>query len=92
MMEILQVAVSKLKIKFSELVDAIYSFKNYGIKSCNNNISKSYNSVKLELIFLMNVEYVCLTDEQLFKIQNNSFKCLFKKESFPELSTKMSLI
>jgi len=91
-MEILPTVVNKLRVKFSELIEDIYISRNYGIKSCDDNTIKSYNNIKLELIFLTNVEYVCLTNKQLFKIQNSGYKDLFKTKSFPELSTKMSLI
>lgn len=84
-METLQVAVNNIKNKFTDLIQEIYVTRNYGLKSCNDNIIKSYNSTKLELIFLSNIGYVCLTQKQLLKIKAGSFKNLFVKTNFPEL-------
>lgn len=82
MMEILQVAVNNLRSKFSNLVSEEYINKNYGLKPCNDIVIKSFNSIKLELIFVSNLEYVCLNQNQLAKVKAGNYKNLFKRKSY----------
>lgn len=81
-MEILKVAANKLKCDFSNLVKDDYIIENYGIKSCKNFVIKSFNSTKLELIFISNLAYVCLNDNQLQKIKAGNYKDLFTRKPF----------
>lgn len=82
-MEILQVAVNKLKCRFSEMIEEEYIVENYGIKSCTNHFLKPFDNIKLELIFLSNIEYICLSEDQLRKIKSGNYKNLFfKKPNF----------
>ena len=81
-MEILKVAVSKLKCKFSEFVRDKYIVENYGIKSCKDNILKPFENIKLELIFLSNLGYICINDKQLQKIKSGNYKNLFIRNSY----------
>ena len=80
-MKILQVAVNKLKCNFAEMISNDYIVKNYGIKSCATHILKPFENIKLELIFLANIEYVCLTDDQLRKVKAGNYRNIFLKET-----------
>ena len=81
-MEILQAVVNKLKCKFTDFIEQEYIVKNYGIKSCIDNTIKSFNSNKLEIIFLSNIGYVCINENQLRKIKSGNYKNLFKRKAF----------
>lgn len=81
-MEILQVAASKLKCKFAETISGEYVYKNYGIKSCGKHIFKPFDNIKLELIFISNIEYVCLNQNQLMKIKAGNYKNLFVRKAY----------
>lgn len=85
-MEILQVVANKLKCRFSDLVQDMYIKDNYGIKSCKDNTIQSFDSVKLELIFISNLKYVCLNARQLQKVKAQNYKNLFTRKAY---STKL---
>lgn len=67
-MEILQTAVSKLKIDFCRKLEIDLIKNNYGIKSCAESVFNSFNSKKLEIIFLSNIDYLHLTCGQIGKL------------------------
>lgn len=81
MMEILQVAVNKLKCNFLDVIEDNYISQNYGINSCKNYTIKTFNSIKLELIFVSNLQYVCLNDKQLLKVKSGNYKNLFTRKA-----------
>lgn len=82
MMEILQAAASKLKTRFAEIIEQDYISQNYGIKSCLGKNIKSFNSLKLELLFVDNLRYVCLNEKQLQKVKTGNYKNLFKRKAY----------
>lgn len=86
-MGILQVAVNNIKCKFSSLIEDSYIQNNYGIKLCKNFSIKDFNSVKLELIFLDNLNFINLNQKQISKIASGNYKNLFKRKVY---SGKMS--
>ena len=81
-MEILQTVANSLKCKLATAIKDKYITENYGIKSCKPNSIKSFNSDKLELIFISNIYYICLSDKQLQKIKSQNYKNLFIRKAF----------
>ena len=81
MMETLQNVVNNLKIVISNKIEYDYINQNYGIKSCLDSIYENFNFKKLELIFLNNLCYLSLNQEQLNKILVGNYKNLFKKST-----------
>lgn len=78
-MEILKDVVSKIKSEFTNRINQNYMVKNYGV-DCNIKNIRSFESIKLELIFLSNINYICLNDNQIKKIKSRNYKNLLKKD------------
>lgn len=69
-METLQSAVNKLKIDFCKKIETDLIKTNYGIKSCAESVFNSFNSKKLEIIFLTNICYLNLSKSKISKLIN----------------------
>lgn len=81
-MEILQTVANKLKCVLSNTMKDQQIIDNYGIKLCKSNPIKSFNTNKLELIFVSNLGYICLSDRQLQKIKSQNYKNLFTRKAY----------
>ena len=79
-METLQTVVNKLKVDFTEKIENDIIVDNYGIKSCVSDGFKSFNFKKLEIIFLSNLCYLNLKQNQINKILVGNYKNLLKKK------------
>jgi len=76
-MGIFQDAVSNIKKQLAEMqIDKLYS-EQYSIKTCNTISFKSESSLRVELLFLDNTEYLTLTLSQNKKILTGNYKNLF---------------
>ena len=77
-MGIFQDAVNNIKKEIAELqIDEYYSNK-YAIKTCDIiSKFKTFNGLRLELLFLDNTEYLTLTLSQNKKILSGNYKNLF---------------
>lgn len=82
-METLQAVVNRLKVDFSKKIEADIIFDNYGIKSCVQDGFKGFNFKKLEIIFLSNLCYLNLKENQIKKILVGNYKDLLKKKVCP---------
>lgn len=79
-MEILIAAINKLKCKFSDEMEENLCVENYGISSCDEDGIKICGSLKLRIIFLENIKYLCLSVSQLNQIENGDYRvCCIKK-------------
>ena len=65
--------ISRLKIRFADMAQEAHTVKRYGIKPCINYSINSCNDIKLQLIFLTNLGYFCLSDEKLLKIKSGNY-------------------
>lgn len=81
-METLQTVVSKLKVDFSKKIESDIISNNYGIKFCVDPAFISFNFKKLEIIFLSNLCYLNLNENQMNKILIQNYKDLIKKKSY----------
>lgn len=81
-MGILQTAVNKIKCEFTDFIEQDYISQNYGIKSCHRNGIRSFETIKLEAIFLSNLCYIPLKENQLRKIKAGNYKNLFRRKAF----------
>jgi len=81
-METLQTVVNKLKVDFAKKAETNLIVNNYGIKFCVDSPFVSFNSKKLELIFLSNLCYLSLKENQLNRILVQNYKDLFKKKAY----------
>lgn len=81
-MGILQTAASKVKCEFAEFIEQDYISQNYGIKSCHRSGIRTFANIKLEKIFLDNLNYLCLKENQLKKIKAGNYKNLFRRKAF----------
>lgn len=77
-MGIFQDAVNNIKKELAEMcIDEYYSNK-YAIKTCDIiSKFKTFNNLKIELLFLNNTEYLTLTLCQNKKILSGNYKNLF---------------
>ena len=64
-MEALKTIVNRLKTDFAEKIEFDLIDTNYGIKSCLNSIFDKFNYKKLEILFLSNLDYLDLNQNQL---------------------------
>ncbi len=80
-METLQTVVSNLKAESAKKFEIKFIEKNYGLKSCSKFNFNTFNSNKLEIIFLSNIEYLCLNEQQLQKVLNRRYKNLIRRKS-----------
>jgi len=67
-MERLENVVSNLKCESANYIIDKYTSINYGIKTCNDNLFKTFENIQLEILFLSNLDYLDLTSSQLDKI------------------------
>lgn len=74
----LQDVVNKLKINSANTVELKLINTNYGIVSCNAESFKTFNSNKLEIIFLSNINYMCLLPSEMNTVLTGNYKDLFK--------------
>lgn len=80
-METLQTVVSNLKAESAKKFEIKFIEKDYGLKSCSKFNFNTFNSNKLEIIFLSNIEYLCLNEQQLQKVLNRRYKNLLKRKT-----------
>ncbi len=81
-MTILNPVVNNLKITQAKIAEQNLLNENYGIKFCIKDTSKLFNSNKLEIIFLENLEYLDLKQNQINKIKVQNYKGLLKKKLY----------
>ena len=90
-MVIFQAVANNKKQEIAELlINKMYSEK-YMIDTCNTNQFATYNSLKLELLFLDNLEYFKLSAGQTKKILAGNYKNLFVKLDDLEKIEKLQL-
>ena len=84
MMMILNVVadkISKLKSRFADMTEEALTVKRYGIKPCKSYTYNNCNDIKLQLIFLTNLGYFCLSDEKLLKIRSGNYSIFTEEET-----------
>lgn len=81
-METLKDVVSELKSNIAKKLEIDLYNENYGIKSCFKNNFNKYNIEKLEIIFLSNIDFLELKQNQLNRILSRNYKNLFKKKLY----------
>jgi len=80
-METLQDVVNKLKINFAKKLEIDLLNENYGLKSCLKDPFNEFGSDKVEIIFLSNLCYLTLRENQMKKIIKRNYKNLLEKRS-----------
>lgn len=90
-METLKDVVSELKSNISKKLEIDLYNENYGIKSCFKNNFNKYSIEKLEIIFLSNIDFLELKQNQLNRILSRNYKNLFKRKLYTIDSEEVEL-
>lgn len=81
-METLKDVVSELKVNIAKKLEIDLYNENYGLVSCFKNNFNKYTVEKLEIIFLSNIDFLELKQNQLNRVLSRNYKNLFKKKLY----------
>jgi hypothetical protein len=81
-METLKDVVSELKVNIAKKLEIDLYNENYGLISCYKNNFNKYNIEKLEIIFLSNIDFLELKQNQINRVLSRNYKGLFKKKLY----------
>ena len=73
--------ISKLKSRFADVAEEANTVRHYGIKPCTSYTINSCNDIRLQLIFLTNLGYFCLKEDQLLKIRSGNYSIFTEQET-----------